>query len=104
MAAFLDFDDIEESAGVGEEEDIDWVGPRETNEDEEEEEGAGDDGGELMKEELGTSAAVEREEGTDAVRGNLFKYTVDHSSRRRLKNTLVFSTGVTSSLDGSWLE
>lgn len=54
-----------------------------------------------MKEELGTSAAVEREEGTDAVRGNLFKYTVDHSSRRRLKNTLVFSTGVTSSLDGS---
>lgn len=100
----MDFDDIEESTGVGEEEDKDWVGPRETNEDEEEEKGPGDDGKELIIEELGASAVVEREEGTDAVRGILFKYTVDHSSRRRLKNTLVFSTGVTSSLEESWLE
>lgn len=98
--ALLDFDDLEEGTGVGEEE-MDCIGPRETNDDEDEEEGPGDDLGELTKEELAASAVVEREDGTDAVKGNLFRYTVGHSTCKRFKKTLVFSTGAISSLEES---
>ena len=100
MTAFLDFDDPEEGAGVGEE-DMDCIGPRETNDDEDEEEGAGDDIEEFMNEEFAASVVVEREDGTEAVKGNLFKYTVDHSSCKRFKKTVLFSSGTISSLDES---
>ena len=89
MTAFLDFDDPEEGAGVGEE-DMDCIGPRETNDDEDEEEGAGDDIEEFMNEEFAASVEVEREDGTEAVKGNLFKYTVDHSSCNALRKRCSF--------------
>lgn len=65
MTAFLDFDDPKEE--------MEWIGPRETKDDEDDAEGTGDDVGEFMKEELAASVVVEREDGTDAVMGNLFK-------------------------------
>ena len=98
MTVFLDFDDFEEGVGVGEE-DMDCIGLWEINDDEDEEEGVGDDIEEFMNEEFVVLVVVEREDGIEVVKGNLFKYMVDYLFCKCFKKTVFFFFGVIFLLD-----